>query len=345
LNANPDNNELALIGSIGSPNEIIVMKVDQQFKSFAPCLEGFSNNILTSQDVAASLETMNYRLNSGTVTVTDGNVIINEKNLIGRSCNPEADIVYFNSPGYSVNENENFAIITVNLSRVSNNEVTVNYETCDLNFSCMGFQPSLGLPIPGKDYVSTSGQLLFAPGEQSKQFEIAIINNDEYKMDRGLVISLSVDASSNVFLGNPNKTLLTIVEDDPAPQVSFSQAAYTVTKDEILAVIEVVSDRPSGTGFPIWYSTADGTALAGRDYLTSSEQIYFSQGDLTQSLTVAILNPPDQYATRNLTLALEASGNAYLLGSPAVATLTILGPTRIILRPVWPLPPTQTASR
>jgi hypothetical protein len=144
-------------------------------------------------------------------------------------------------------------------------------------------------------------------------------------VDRDFVISLSVDSSGNAFVGNPSRTIITIKDDDPLPKVQFTSNAYTVNKDETLAVIEVKVDKPSGRSIGVPYKTTNGTAVAGRDYLSGSDQLYFQPGDITKSFTVAILNPPDHYATKSLTLSLEASPNAYLLGTSSTATLTIIG--------------------
>lgn len=322
-------NGLVAIGSkrgVANSQDIIVMKVGQDGSILSPCMERSSQSIVNVQDVSTTVQAVSFSLVSVGVTVSAINGVIADKNLVGQSCSMASNIVFFDSPQSGVQEDSGTATALVNLIRGNSLPVTINYRTCNFDDYMLGLDSNcLGSAIPGKDFIKTSGQIVFAPGETSKSIQVPIISNVMNEADRDFVISLSADSSGNAIVGNPSRTIITIRDDDPIPKIQFASNAYAVNKDETLAIIEVKLDNPSGKWFGVPFETTNGTALSGRDYLPGDGQLYFQPGDISKTFTVAILNPPDQYTTRSLTLALEASGNAYLLGNPSTATLTING--------------------
>jgi hypothetical protein len=56
---------------------------------------------------------------------------------------------------------------------------------------------------------------------------------------------------------------------------------------------EVVLDRPSVYGVTYDYTTVDGTAIAGRDYIATSGTVAFSRGETYNTITVAIIGDTD----------------------------------------------------
>ena len=113
--------------------------------------------------------------------------------------NQTSPVVKFDSATYQVHEGDT-ATITATLSSAMPEAVTVTYATSD------------GTGVADTDYISTTGQLVFATGETSKEFSVTTIGNDIRDRDRTVILSLS-DAVG-VDLGNPSGATLTILDDE-----------------------------------------------------------------------------------------------------------------------------------
>jgi hypothetical protein len=71
------------------------------------------------------------------------------------------------------------------------------------------------------------------------------------------------------------------------------------------------------------YTSSDGTALAGSDYLTATGALTFAPGATVQTFTITITDDLVDELDETLTLALNNPANA-TLGTPNPATLTIV---------------------
>ena len=160
----------------------------------------------------------------------------------------------FAAPGYSVNENAGSVTVTVN--RVGG---TAGSTSVDYSYST--------LATPGTDFSLTPGTLTFADGETSKTFTVTILNDDVNERDETLTLFLN-NVTGSGSLANPTFVTLTILNDDPLPTISISdatisegdtgirQALFTVTRTGLI-------DRTIN----FTASSVDGTALAQEDYL------------------------------------------------------------------------------
>jgi hypothetical protein len=107
------------------------------------------------------------------------------------------------------------------------------------------------------------------------------------------------------------------------PTVNFSSPTYTVGEGSGSATITVTLDVPSALTVAVDFATADGTAIAGNDYLTASGTLTFTPGITGQTFIVSILDDTldELDETIALTLSHPTSGT---LGSLQSATLAIL---------------------
>ncbi|EAQ79300.1 Calx-beta domain-containing protein [Blastopirellula marina] len=112
---------------------------------------------------------------------------------------------------------------------------------------------------------------------------------------------------------------LQVLADGPAitvDDVSVGEDSSTVT---FTVRLNPLSDET----VTIDYATADGTALAGSDYTTTSGTLTFAPGTATQTVTVAIADDGILEDPESFTLQLSnISANATLLDSEATATIT-----------------------
>jgi hypothetical protein len=217
--------------------------------------------------------------------------------------------VHLSSSHYSVSESGGSAVITATLSAASALTATVHYSTSD------------GTALAGSDYLASSGVLTFTPGLTQTLFSVPIISDTLHEADETFGVALAGPAGAN--LGAPAAATVTIYDDDPAPGVSFSSAAYTVTETDGAAVITVTLSAASGLTATVHVATADGSAAAGSDYSPVSRTLTFAPGQVQQVLTVPITNDTQVEGSETVTLTLSSPVEA-VLDAHSTATLVIL---------------------
>jgi hypothetical protein len=109
--------------------------------------------------------------------------------------------------GAAAAENAGSMTFTVHLDAASARTVTVNYATFD------------GTAIAPGDYTATSGTLSFAPGETSKTFSVALVNDSTQESTETFEVRLSGAVNANIADATDTGT---ITDDDmPPPPASL----------------------------------------------------------------------------------------------------------------------------
>jgi len=217
--------------------------------------------------------------------------------------------VQFSALAYSVKENAGSAMITVTRTGGAASGVSIDYATSD------------GTARAGVDYTAASGTLTFDAGVMSQTFTVPIIDNAIADGNRSLALILSTPGGGAI-VGARAKASLTIVDDEVG--LRFSATAYSVKENARAATITVIRTGPSTGALSVQYATSDGTALAGVDYKAVGGTLTFGAGVMSRKFTVPIINNTIVDGNRTLNLTLSAPGGGALLGTPAVAVLTIV---------------------
>jgi hypothetical protein len=125
-------------------------------------------------------------------------------------------------------------------------------------------------------------------------------------------------------VGSPGQAWATAVFStaQPTPTVSFSAAHYTVGEADD-ATVTATLQTPSPQTVTVDYSTSDGTATAGSDYITTSGTLTFTVGTTALTFTVPITDDDLVEADETLTLTLRQPVDA-TLGIFKTAILTIM---------------------
>ncbi|MFL7790658.1 MAG: Calx-beta domain-containing protein [Anaerolineae bacterium] len=252
-----------------------------------------------------------------TYTVSDGNggtdtavvtITINGVN--------EEPAVGFDRPVYSEDEDVGLATFTVTLDAASASIVTVDYATSD------------GTAKAGSDYVSASGTLTFTPGVTIQTFSVAIIN-DPFDEDNETAI-LTLSSAHGATLDGANPATLTILDNDDPPTVDFGSAAYSITENEGTLTMNVTLDSPSGRTITVTYTTSDGTATAGEDYVAISGTLVFTPGITNQTITITIISDELDENDETIIVTLSDVENA-TTGDNNPAVLTVVDKIKIYL--------------
>jgi uncharacterized repeat protein (TIGR01451 family) len=168
------------------------------------------------------------------------------------------------------------ATFSLSLSAASGQLVSVSYATLD------------GTAKAGSDYVAAFGTVTFPPGTTSQPVTVLVNGDTVFEPDETFLLQLSNPVHAS--LGNAQATC-TIRNDDPPPQMSINDVAVTEAAGGTVAQFTVVLSKPS-TQAPVTvsYSTSDGSAIAGRDYVATSGSLTFAPGETQATVSVNVLD-------------------------------------------------------
>ena len=199
------------------------------------------------------------------------------------------------------------ATFTVSLSNSTNKTVSVSFYAADIN------------AVKGVDYQNTLGRLTFAPGVTSQTIAVPVLGDavDEFDEQFNVILAYPLNAKLS-----KEKGVGTILDNDPPPTVSLSDASIREGNAGLTSVsVPVTLSSASGKPITVDYSTADGTAQAGNDYLAKSGSISFAPGEIQKNIQLQIVGDtnvePDEYFFVNL----SNPSNVMLVGSQSKVTV------------------------
>ena len=196
-------------------------------------------------------------------------------------------------PGSEANSGTTPFAFTVSLSSAYDMPVTVNYTTTDDSAKA------------GTDYAATSGSVVFAPGDTSKTIPVLVSGNRTPDANKSFSVNVSTpnsyaEISKGVGVG-------TIIDNEPrisiADAYNYGESSFTFTVSLSAAYDQAVT---------VNFATANGTAIAGIDYVATSGTLTFASGETTKTVTVAVLDPT----------AVDKSFSVHLSGVSANALIT-----------------------
>ena len=221
------------------------------------------------------------------------------------------------------------AMFTVTLLPASTQPVTVAYATAN------------GTATAGQDYVAASGTVTFAPGETTKPLSILVNGDLRDEDNETFVVNLS--NPSNAVIGDA-QGVGTILDNDPLPSLSISDAAVTEGNTGTTTATFTVTLSPvSGRTVSVNWATANGTAVAPDDYVAASGTLTFAAGTTSQTLSVSVrgettVEPNETFVVNlsgpiNATIT-DAQGLGNILNDDAAGGATIaVDKMRLFRRP------------
>jgi hypothetical protein len=193
---------------------------------------------------------------------------------------PYAGDIRFVVKHLQIIENEEKAIITIERVGEPFLDATIFFYTEDDS------------AVANKDYKPSSGQLEFGAYVDTHTIEVELINNDGYSGDRSFFIKL---AFPSIFVSNSQGIVakITIGEDDELPSagiIGFSASTLSVSESDATAQIEITRSADALGEAVVAVSTLDSTAFASSDYEALSEIVIFSEGELSKTLSIPVIN-------------------------------------------------------
>jgi parallel beta-helix repeat protein len=135
---------------------------------------------------------------------------------------------------------------------------------------------------------------------------------------------------------DPNFSGITDIAVQPAEQVQFKTSIFSANENVGTATITVTRTAVGGSAL-VEYSTSDGTATSGADYLPASGSLAFAPGEKSKTFTVSILDdsPIEGVESVNLSLSVIASDSGGVVGKTNTARIAIMDePTEAGTNPI-----------
>lgn len=231
----------------------------------------------------------------------------------------------------TIKENESIALGTFGFSKVVNTATEIG-KTVTLTISRTGgssgtvsvdFYTEDGAATAGTDYTATNGTLVFGPGKTSKTITIPILNDTLSEVPEAFFVYLQ-NITSPAILGSNYMARVNITSDDVAGSMAFSSATYAVSEKGTNLVVTVKRTGGTASAVSIGFSTADGTAVAGTDYVATNGSVTFAAKETTKTITIPIINNASPDGNRQFTIGLSHAAGGGTIGTINRATITIL---------------------
>ncbi|MDZ5458442.1 Calx-beta domain-containing protein [Azohydromonas lata] len=189
---------------------------------------------------------------------------------------------------------EPFARFNLWLDKPSTEYVTLRYATEDRSTRVF------------TDYERMLPQtVVFAPGETNKTVLVALNNVDDGAAHDSRFLDLLLTNPVNATLGDTRAHMvLPSHHDGSAASPGVQAAALHARETDTTLDFVVTLDAPSARSVSVAYSTVDGTARAGSDYVAQSGQVVFAPGQTLQVLHVALLDDARAESTETFSLRL-----------------------------------------
>ncbi|MET0754006.1 MAG: Calx-beta domain-containing protein [Pyrinomonadaceae bacterium] len=228
-------------------------------------------------------------------------------------------VIQLGAQTFTTNENANLQVTVTRTGGLTGTSM-INYTTQD------------GTATAGTDYIATSGTLIFAAGESTKTIEIPVINDNVYEGNETLSIMLSNPVGGEIELQEPSTAALTIVDNESLPVIS--SANVIVNEPRIAgtstALFTVQLSNATTQTVSVIYTSLNGTATAGNDYVPVFGELTFAPLETTKTFEVQVLadqnyNEPNE----NFWVRFSGAQNAAIGTFQAMATIINYNPQTV----------------
>jgi hypothetical protein len=201
-------------------------------------------------------------------------------------------------------------MFTVTLDKAATAPLAVAYSTAN------------GTATAGADYVASGGTVTFAAGETSKMVHVDIKGDVLAEGNETFTVNLSNPAGAKIADGT---AIGTIIDDDGAPVLpALSIADLSVAEgngDHAHFMFTVTLDKVASGPVTVAYSTANGTATAGSDYVATNGTLTFAAGETTKTVHVDISGDTVLEGNETFAVTLSNASGASIADATAVGTI------------------------
>jgi hypothetical protein len=201
------------------------------------------------------------------------------------------------------------ASVNIVLSNQSLEPVTVTYQTMD------------GTATAGADYEAASGTVTFGPLVTSMPITVQVLGDT--KAESNEKFSVKITAATNATVASAPGDDVTITDDDP-PEASIAATASIVESNVVgtnNVAVHVTLSQSHAESVWVTYTTSDGTAAAGSDYIKTTGTLQFYPGTVTKAIYVPVYGDTVGEKTESFYVDLSEPLNATLTNARAMITI------------------------
>ncbi|MEK7137053.1 MAG: Calx-beta domain-containing protein, partial [Patescibacteria group bacterium] len=103
----------------------------------------------------------------------------------------------------------------------------------------------------------------------------------------------------------------------------FTLGRFSVGENDGQATVSIIRSGGSEGAVTVEFTASQGSATAGEDYVAATETLSFAANETSRQLTLTIRNDELSEGPESVNLALSSPTGGAVLGTPALATLTI----------------------
>ncbi|MGQ3296779.1 Calx-beta domain-containing protein [Reyranella sp.] len=249
-------------------------------------------------------ETLKINLTSATgATIANGAAT-------GTIVNDDARISVADATVTEGNNGTSNLTFTVTLSAAASGPVTVAYATSDVSAKS------------GQDYIAQTGTLTFAVGETSKVVNVQVKGDTVVEANETLRLTLSSPTGATI---NDGVAIGTVVNDDtvPLPSLSVNDASSAEGSAAVSGHSTFTVSLSSAATGPVTvrFATADGTAVAGSDYVAQSGTLTFAAGETQKTIQIATIGDAIVEADESFSLVLSSASGATIADATGIGTI------------------------
>jgi uncharacterized delta-60 repeat protein len=246
---------------------------------------------------------------------TNGSQVVGITNTVVVEQDGDAGFSFTNA-NMSVLKKSGQAVVTVICSNPAIEPVLINTNIVPLSVK---YATADGTAVAGEDYTKVSGTMVFTNGIGTNTFVVPIINNQLVEGDRSFTVTLSNPTAPGQLVAPYVQTIKII---DSNSGLKFSSPFYTAIRTNVSATITILRTDNTNVTSEVNFSTADGTGVAGVDYVPTNGVAVFTNGVTSQSFVVSVIANNTVEPDKTVLLELSAPNNGVLV-SPYSAILTI----------------------
>ncbi len=176
-----------------------------------------------------------------------------------------------------------------------------------------------GTAVAGTDYSTTAMQIVIPAGSTSGSMTLTAMQDSLDETDES--IAVEVVSALNGTLALPQRTSITLTDDDQASTVTLSVDKTSLTEASGTAVLTATLSSVSGLPITIAISFA-GSATIDSDYTSSAKQIVIPAGETSGFVTITTLQDTLNEESESLIVNLGEVTNGSAAATQA-RTLTI----------------------
>ena len=199
-------------------------------------------------------------------------------------------------------------LFTVTLSHAATSAVSVAWATQD------------GTAVAGTDYTAASGTLSFSAGQISKTIAVTVRGDRVVEADETLTLVLGPATGATIADGTAQGTILN--DDLPPPALTISDAQVTEGDGGTQQMLFTVSlSRAATSAVAVNWTTQNGTATAGSDYLATTGTLSFAAGEVSKTIAVTVNGDTAVEANESFNLLLSGASGATIADGTGLGTI------------------------